>query len=366
MSLEKVEGFDFKVAALSVDGEGRIVVFGTATDPSRTYAVLAYNIGYVHPSYAAVLRFDPAGNPDPSFGANGIVRSDLGQPPYLAASVFPPPQPSGQDVLVNPVATVTGTVDRRGRPLLIAARFESVATLRSSFAFEGRLVARLDASGALDQGFGEGGVLTLPGSENRGIAPGAGGASALAWGYTQIRAFTASGGFDQGFGEDGLRARQREIADLAVDRSGRPLILQAASGRACRVVRLRADGSPDRGYGKGGAATPRLPRGRVACDSIALDRRGGAFVAGIPFSTGKGARRPPQPAVVFRLERSGRPDPSFGKSGRAWIRSGLDRGTELSEPRALLDPQGRLLVAASASSPATGPGVALFRYLLGD
>ncbi|HEX5713785.1 MAG TPA: hypothetical protein VFX85_10765, partial [Solirubrobacterales bacterium] len=123
--------------------------------------------------------------------------------------------------------------------------------------------------------------------------------------------------------------------------------------------------SRDRGYGKGGAATPRLPRGRFACDSVVLDRRGGAFVAGIPFSTRGGAQRPPQPAVVFRLGRAGRPDLSFGKRGRAWIRTGLGSGTELSEPRVLLDPQGRLLVAASASSPPTGPGVVLFRYLLG-
>ncbi|HEX5713828.1 MAG TPA: hypothetical protein VFX85_10985, partial [Solirubrobacterales bacterium] len=195
MSLEKVEGLDFKVAALAVDGEGRIVVFGTAADPNKTYATLAYDIGYLHPSYATVLRFDPAGNPDPSFGTNGIVRSDLGQPPYLTASVFPPPQPNGQDVQINPVATVTGTLDQRGRPLLIAARFESVASVRSRLAFEGRLVARLDTSGALDQGFGAGGVLTLPGYENRGVASRADDASPLTWGYTQIRAFTESGRF---------------------------------------------------------------------------------------------------------------------------------------------------------------------------
>ena len=311
-----------------------------------------------------MLRLDPAGKPDPSFGTNGVARTSLGQPQYLQASVFPPPQPNGQVVQINPVTTVSGALDRRGAPPVDARRgIEDIPTIgHSALGFEGRLVARLNASGALDEEFGTGGVLTFPGSENRGVAPRASDGSPLTWGYAQIRAFTEDGRFDQGFGQDGLRTQRGGITDLVVDGSGRLLVLQAGSGRACRVVGLRADGGLDRGYGKGGQANPRLPRGSVSCDSIALDPEGGVFVAGTQVSTRKDRKPSQRPAVVFRLEHAGRLDQSFGRGG--WVADRLGPGAKLSEPMAVVDPQGRLLVAAVASSPAEGLGLVLFRYLL--
>jgi uncharacterized delta-60 repeat protein len=367
MTLKKVEGLDFEIAGLSVDDSGRILVFGTAADASTTYAVSGYNIGYVHPSYVAVLRFDAAGNPDPSFGANGVARTDLNQPPYLTAGLFPPPSSSWQDAQINPVTAVTGTVDPQGRPLLIAGRYENTATIgHSFFAFEGRLLARFTSSGGLDPEFGEGGVVTLPRSENRHIALGLGDTPVLTWGApyggrAQLRAFTESGGFGRGFGRDGLLEPAGGVADVLAEDGGRLLVLQAPR-RDCRVTALRPDGSRDRTYGKGGYATLRLRRGSAACGSIALDPNGGAYAAGAPVFTRKGRKPSQRPVVVFGLERSGRPSRAFGQGGS--VRTGLGAGTKLAYPQAFVDPQGRLLVAAVASSSPLGPSVFLFRYLL--
>ena len=369
LTLDKVEGLDFAIADLEVDSEGRIVVFGTAEDPNTTYTVTGYTYGYVHPSYVAVLRLDASGKPDPSFGSNGVMRTDLGQPQYLEGSLFPAPPADGR---LNPVSTTTGTVDARGRPLLIAARYTSISTeAHSVFGFEGRLLARLTASGDLDREFGAGGVVTLPGSENDGIALAAEDESPLTWGNpfsggyrqptAQIRAFTKIGGFDQRFGRDGLRIlRGGGATDFVVDGSGRLLVLQGFGPR-CRVVGLRADGTPDRGYGKNGRATMGLPRGSISCGSIALDRKGGAFVVGLPVFTGKGPQPSQRPTIAFRLGPSGAPDRSFGRAG--WVRTGLGPGTKLAMPLATVDPRGRLLVAAGTSLPEVGSSVVLFRYL---
>jgi hypothetical protein len=355
-----------------VDSEGRIVVFGTAEDPNTTYTVSGYTYGYVHPSYVTVLRLDVSGKPDQSFGSNGVMRTDLGQPQYLEDSLFPPAPPDGRQ---RPVATTRGTVDARGRPLLIAARYTSISTeAHSVFGFEGRWLVRLTASGDLDGEFGDGGIVTLSGSENSGIALAPGSESPLTWGNAfsgarrptaQIRAFTASGGFDPRFGEDGLRARRGGAGDVVVDESGRVLVLESAAGRFCRVAGLGPDGVPDRGYGRNGRATLGLRGEGVSCGSIALDREGGAFVAGLPFSTRRGVRPSQRPAVAFRLGRAGALDRGFGRGG--WVRTGLGPGTKLAMPRAAVDPAGgRLLIAAGTSLPAAGSSVVLFRYLLGS
>jgi hypothetical protein len=80
--------------------------------------------------------------------------------------------------------------------------------------------------------------------------------------------------------------------------------------------------------------------------------------------------------AVVRLQSSGRLDPRFGHRG--WIETGFGHATNLaaahevarttiSGPQAVLDPQGRLVVAAAAQSPQLQPsGIVLARYLLGD
>jgi uncharacterized delta-60 repeat protein len=347
-----------------IDSEGRLLVFGEATDPSSQYSP-----GTVAESWAVVLRLTPQGELDPTFGGGrGFIRSGFG-----LHSRFSRHFPS--------VTALVGRVDSRDRPVLVAGVTEvffGACYAKGGLAMFPRAVVRLTEAGRTDHSFGGGdGLAPITGSTS---FPGLGiddrdrpvvGVGSLVQpepgcldGTTLIR-LREDGQRMRGFGPRGTQAFRR--SHLAFVAHSGAIFLAYQHKRTLRLTRLRPSGDRDTGFGRGGTAGVRLP---VAVGNhvrpAAADAEGRVLIAGFlgrndPFGT-KGPKHPS--LAVARLLPDGRMDPSFGEGG--WIITGVPEPLQVTSTAAALDPQGRLLLAATVTAPDQAQGgYLLARYLLG-
>ncbi len=377
VDLDQVEGLSFELDDVAVDGAGRVVAFGTAVDPNRTFRIPGYIGAIVHPTWAVILRFNAAGDLDPTFGGGGIVRTDLGLPMSQAEDGTRPPL----------IQAVAGIVDSHDRPTLVAAQFELIPTEgHSSLGWVNRIVARLTSSGQPDLSFGAGsGATVLPSSGYDDLAAAStGGEPLLLWSgsladprpLSRVARLRQDGQPENAYGSAGVRTISGGGGDVALDRFGRLLILERPRGNAARVLRLRPDGNLDPGFGQGGRATVALPIRGSAVSSIAVDTRGRAVLVGAASHDRAGAQPKATALIVAtRLRASGRMDPTFGNDG--WVRTGFGQRAKVTGvhemighnrwqvvgPVGAFDSHGRLLVVDSARSPQLQPGgLVLARY----
>lgn len=198
-----------------------------------------------------VLRYRPDGSLDAAFGELGVATVDLSQSD-LGASVAV--QPDGKIV-------VSG---------------------RSYAGGGGLLLARLDPDGSLDAGFGDGGVV-LPSYDDPEFVG------------------RPDGGTSVAVHADG----QIVVASSWSPCGGSPNTLRSPDAA---VLRFDVDGTPDRTFGDGGAAT--VAFGEETCDeglAVAWQPNGGLLVAGDAHS---GTTDPSDFLVVARLRSSAAPVPS--------------------------------------------------------
>jgi hypothetical protein len=178
----------------------------------------------------------------------------------------------------------------------------------------------LGADGGLDRTFGTGGATLVPHGAVRvdGLARGTGGAlvAVAERGLRSpapvlVRADAAghlTGGVVPVPGLDAIGCRG--CANVAVDGDGSVLVAGHAGappGNRLAIARVRADGTPDPGFGTGGVAMP-LPGPGIA-QHVLVRPGGGAFVLGIPRVLGDSAHHG---SVLLALRADGTPDPAFG------------------------------------------------------
>ena len=258
--------------------------FGTVTFPigkiAWTTGVSAAADGHVYATY----RCDAATMCVRAFRRDGRPETGFGEGGSVSIPMFD-----------DAALAQTITVDTSGRPVITGQtidRGEEVA-----------FVARLRTDGTLDPSFGDGGVTALPYVSLAGDAPrlafGAGGRIVVA-----------------GFG--------------------------ASPRAATMVVRLRADGTLDRGFGAGGFVPITLGIDDTLPTAVAELRDGRiVFVASVI----------PQPqtfpaTTAVRLLPDGRLDPTFGTDGRV-VTDGPSN-QEMAAPGGLLnDASGNLFVGSS-------------------
>jgi uncharacterized delta-60 repeat protein len=289
------------IESIAADSRGRLVVAAHYRDGRDRTVVL-------------VARFTPDGRPDPSFGGgDGIVVTDFGLPAVKEGpNELPPRTPINsfvQSVAVDSSDRIVLTGERAGATYWFKnhmyGRFEIY-------------VGRLTATGEADPTFSEDGVLTLPGYEEIGEAVvGAGGDLYFsAGGYTLVH-LRADGEFDPGFGENGARRIRKWTVNnsIALDGAGNLLLSVGlrGSGLGIGVKRLYPDGSLDRGFGRGGTALVR--RRGYGYGLLASDPRGGILVGA---SSGHPAPRSAG-LMLARLRPDGSPDRGFGRGGRVEV-----------------------------------------------
>jgi len=244
---------------VAVDGSDRVVVVGAATG-SKGFRPM-------------VLRFTSQGEPDGSFGADGI--SAFGR---VAKDLY-----------------TSIAVDGHGR-LLLAGSSRPSGAARGAPA-----VRRMSATGSLDDRFGKDGVayplgrkdgeaadLTLDPSGRPAIAAtcacGPEGDDDFA-----IGRLTARGKPDASFGRRGrayvsFGRRDARPTSIAVDPAGRMIAagsVRVASRTDWAVARLKANGRPDPGFGNGGTVAAPLGAGVEGVQGIAADAESRILAVGL-------------------------------------------------------------------------------------
>jgi uncharacterized delta-60 repeat protein len=340
LHLELVEGAPFfTLADLAVDRQGRIVVAGSAGSPRK----------------AAILRFLPAGRPDPTFGGgDGALLTDFGI------------QPSGSTPAVS--MGVTGVaVDERGQ---IVVAGSAVREATGACVFESGFVGRLTAAGSVDPTFGASGAVLYDHSSINsveGLALDAAGAplffgratacrGGLEYDPTRVTRLEPSGGPDPGFGRSGQAEIEPAALALAPDGSGRTVVLL---GKA--LLRLTVSGRLDRSFGDRGLAVLPLSGARSKAQALAITPNDGIVVTGtqVHDSRATGALITQRRSILARLGPRGAVDRRLGI-----VKTRLGRGSNAVGRQVLLEEDGDAIVAGMARSPrlATDEGLVLFGF----
>jgi len=265
-------------------GEGYAAVTDVAADSQGRTVVAAVVPG----QHAGVIRLTPGLERDATFGDHGLVH-----PPFdLGAEAL---------ALDGPAVLVTGS------------QGGSMA------------VTRYDASGRLDQRFGDRGTARLA------------------------------------VGRTGTVATPHA---LRIDHAGR-IVVAGVVGEPTNptkdvlaVGRLQPDGRPDTSFGTGGVMSSELLGGVRFSQALALDSAGRPLVVGfgVPYVP-VGAQGGSASAVV-RLTESGATDPSFGDGGRILVRSVYGGGV-LGVLGVTTTPWGGTVLAGGADPDGSHPEVVL-------
>jgi uncharacterized delta-60 repeat protein len=304
---------------LVLDSKGRLLIAGTTTLPDQERR------GYV-------IRLNPDGSRDASFGEGGEVDTDFG---LLSAA-------AGSEM--QSVYTTSIAVDRQDRPLVDGSYGKGTEACGVTYG-EGLdpYVARLTASGAVDPAFAGTGHVKLKGPgavgaltrtrsgnfavfsypcpsppryESRsplyGLLTAGGKPTSIAWGvplafteaapsidprgrlielevpppaaegFDAVARYGRNGVTDSGFGRHGrflLRHRPHRADAVTVDARSRPIV--ALSAKRIVLRRLLADGKPDPRFGPQG----RLSAKGSAPGAIALDARGRIYTLSVTSTT---------------------------------------------------------------------------------
>lgn len=305
------------VASWAADGS--VVVGGGAQPPGSCFEVADCD------EVPILAAFDPAGNLDPTFGVDGVLRLDalIGRSDSLSSSGV-------------------GSLTRRPDGSLLAAG--SAPPLETT-----AFLAAVSPQGALIPGFGEGGIVrerrSTPATQSIAGLTSLGDGKVLVAGSSDVGVEDAAvliryerdGSLDRSFGDGAgfvVAGRSGEVDGFAADGSGH--LLTSLYGAPSTLVELRtADGSRESGFGADGSVA--LPR-RIRVKAVAFTPGGGAAVAGTREVGG-----PAEPGFVLRYRSDGSPDRGFGEAGRVDL---VTPGGEEVRTRALVaDRRGRLLVA---------------------
>lgn len=326
--------------AVAVQPDGKVVVVGYSEEGIRDPTAFA----------PLLARYSADGSLDPTLAAGGIVGA---RPHGTGGTRY-------HDVAVEP----------DGRILAAGGRNES----SSGVGAPAGLVAAYRPDGSLDTAFGESGRTVLKGkgyTSLRAIDLLAGG-KVLVAGFRNYRLLLArldaDGRLDKGFGGgDGevtvdLDAHACcQTAALAAGPDGRIVVAAlGGSGQKRRVflARFLPSGRPDRSFGTDGVeATLRSTRLTVL-NGLAVEPDGSIVTVG----RGALGRSSAGTFAAFRNLPSGPPDPSFGRQG---LETTVSAGNESSAGAALATPSGILVGGSFAFSPPSGPprtGLLLARF----
>lgn len=282
--------------AARVDDQGRpwIAAFGDGFFPGNATSQLV------------LARLDATGRRDPGFGVGGVrlVQVPSASQGFSGRLAF---APDGD-------AVVVWNLFENGADTILLARVSPQGVLRGTFGVAG--IARLScATSGQGQRFASGIAIDATGRilvalNDRGASGSRGFVARL----------DASGGLDAGFGSGGCAdlaqvtggAAGGSTGGLAVDGNDRAHVVVVAPGPT-RVVRLSAAGVPDAGFGTAGVAATGLADS-ASFAPIANGPGGRILVAQTTAEFDGMAQRPVFEAAA--LTPAGQPDTAFDGDGR--------------------------------------------------
>ncbi len=320
-------------------------------DPSGNIVLAGSNGG----NSSVLVRLTSAGALDLSFGINGIATNDL--------------NPNRGDAL----RALVGLDDGR---YLGCGSFNSIATSYDFF------VARFNSNGFADGGFAAGGVAVTAFTgasqtatdqcnalavQTDGLIVAAGMTTVAGHSHVALVRYTSSGALDTGFGTGGLVDinaaalvnGDSEARALVLQPDGKLLVAGYAFGPGSSdllVMRLNTDGSPDGSFGSGGLTRTAVGTSDDFANAMVRQPDGRIVVAGSTYASG-GQRD----FVLARYTTAGLLDPSFGTGGIVTTAVGPSDDFAYS---LILMPWGRLVAAGSArvDTSTAGTDLALVAY----
>jgi uncharacterized delta-60 repeat protein len=293
----------------------------------------------------ALARYNPDGSLDASFGNGGLVTTDFNDVDEEAGYAVTV-QPDGKIVVVGQVETVN-SID---------------------FA-----VARYNPDGSLDTSFGNGGLVTtdFDGRADHGdtvaMQPDGkivvGGSANIGSVYDfAVARYNSDGSLDASFGNGGLVTTDFFNSDddgysVAIQTDDKIVLVGSADTGGSRdfaVARYNPDGSLDTSFGNGGLVTTDFFELDDGCTGVVIQPDGKIVVAGGTRTGGS------KDFAVARYNPDGSLDASFGRGGLVTtdffdFRAG---GSDIA-----LQPDGKIIVAGTASLNYANPDFALARYL---
>jgi uncharacterized delta-60 repeat protein len=381
-------GAVFVLAGVAVDSQGRIVLAGLAR-PLPTNSTPDPVL-----SSAAVMRFNPNGSLDPSFGSGGMVISDFGLgAPKAEGGPYPGASVGLRDIAIDP----------QNRLVLTGGYVTELLECSQAVNAKG-FVIRLTESGAVDTSFGAGGIRTINNVVTMGqVAPRSSGYVVLGSGRpvckgtegpaNLLTGFDENGNLDSNFGSFGFRTVAfSEAPALAVAPSGKILLLGRPHNRTFykkvkRVIkgkkvikkirvakrvqtvqRLLAAGASDPSFGRVGQIDFVDPASG-SLSALTVDKQERIYFAGrIGQRVSKSPHNPLRRTtfLVQRANANGTYDRSFGDHGS--IVTGFGGPTNSFATQVMLDAKGRIVVGGGLVSPSlpSGGGYAIARYLPGS
>lgn len=353
---------NFFARSVAIQPDGRVVVAGSRSPQE-----------YDH-SEVVLVRYQPTGGLDVSFGTNGVVTtaaegpathaqasalvvlsdgrlvaagSEASSPDdldrialvgYQAGGVLDPG--FGEGGRVRTVVRVSGLDEAKALAVQPDGRLVVAGAAQTGASTWGIVVARVESNGQLDASFGVGGVVHLdtpygPGDHRaRAVAVQPDGGIVVA-GYVSVQGvrrfalarLTADGQLDPAFGVGGLSVDSQgssgSAADVALLPDGRIL---AAGWRSTNLVvsRRLSDGSPDLTFGAAGWVTVSFnvyPNffDFVVATGVAVQSDGRVVAAGYTSTFSPTSGTTWTLAALVRLTPEGDLDPSFDRDGRLLV-----------------------------------------------
>lgn len=318
-------GFD-SAWGVVVQPDGKIVAAGQARSTTTDFALVRHN---------------PDGTLDGTFGTGGIVTTPIGTGDEIARAVVR--QPDGK---------------------LVAAGYARIGA-NNDFA-----LVRYLADGTLDATFGTGGIVTTPigaGNDNALAVALQPDGKILAAGYATMASldmavvrYLADGTLDATFGTGGIVTAPVgpgiDVANgLALQPDGKVLVVGYTADAGIydiALLRFAADGTPDTGFDGDGTVVTAIGPGYAIGTSAVVQPDGRITVAGY---TTNGANND---FALVRYNADGSLDTTFDGDGTVQVPVG---GAD-DQGRALLrEPDGRLLVAGLANN-GTNADLALAKF----
>jgi len=244
-----------------------------------------------------------AGQLDPTFGNNGIVKTDIGKETFYKGK---------------------RTAIQKDGKIVVAGTTEN--GFKYDFA-----IARYNTDGSLDNTFSNDGIELLPSASNYFLTSlviqedG----KIIAAGGSAITRYNTDGSVDTTFSNN----VKQSIYSIAVQRDGKILIGGSDSHSTFTIARYNTNGSPDKTFGADGKQTLVFSDETGGYEhsyasSIVIQSNGKIVVGGVAFN----AQRDPQDLRGFialaRLNSNGSLDNTFSEDGKSGFH--LDRATDCS------------------------------------
>ena len=272
--------------AIALQPDGKIIAAGTNSGNEVT------------PQSWVVARFNPDGSLDPSFGNGGDVTTAFGLTSSVGAVTL---EPNGKVVVLG------SSCGDRDPCELALARYNADGNLDPSFGSGGRVTTRF--TGFYDV-FGNGVAVQ---AEGKIIAAGTAGSSPDNYNFILAR-YNADGSLDSGFGtggtvmtdlEPGSDESRDSASGLALEPDGAIIVAGTDSNEDFAVALYDAHGSLDPSFGGTGIVRTDLSSGEAHAWAVAIARDGKIVTAG----------RSNDRFALVRYRRDGGLDQEFGKAG---------------------------------------------------